>query len=173
MPAERTDITRWYADHSRRVWRTLLRLGVPPSVVEDAVQDVFLTAHQRLGTFEGRAQPSTWLLGIAVRVAANARRRSHLSVVLSDTLVDPARAPDEALEHQRALEALEQVLAQLPQDQREVVVLVDLEHLSGPEVAEALEVKLNTVYSRLRLGRAALAAALLAKSQNQPPKAAE
>lgn len=160
MRDEKTDLTQWYATHARRVWRTMLRLGVPPASVEDAVQDVFLTAHQRLGTFEGRAQPSTWLLGIAVRVAANARRRSHLSVVLPDTLVDAARTPEQALERQRDLEALERVLAQLPQEQREVVVLVDLEHVPGPEVAEALEVKLNTVYSRLRLGRASLARAL-------------
>jgi RNA polymerase sigma-70 factor (ECF subfamily) len=48
----------------------------------------------------------------------------------------------------------------LPDEQREVVVLIDLEQLTAPQVAEALEVKLNTVYSRLRLGRAALTRAL-------------
>ena len=66
----------------------------------------------------------------------------------------------------RALLELEQVLARLPEDQREVVVLIDLEQLTAPQAAEALEVKLNTVYSRLRLGRAALSRAMNPNVQN-------
>lgn len=115
------DLRGWYAAHARQVWRTLSRLGVPLAQVEDAVQDVFLTAHQRLPTWEGRGQPATWLLGIAVRVAANARRKAHLTAVLTDEMVDPARPPDLALERRRALAELERVLEQLPQEQREVL----------------------------------------------------
>lgn len=156
------DIARLYQAHARQVWRTLLRLGVSTAGVEDAVQDVFLTAHQRLAEFEGRSSPSTWLVGIAVRVAANARRsvsRRGVLRLLDDGLVDPKSGPDQRLEQQRSLLELEQVLATLPEDQREVVVLIDLEQLTAPQAAEALEVKLNTVYSRLRLGRAALSRA--------------
>lgn len=163
MASEAPDLTTLYAAHARQVWRTLVRLGVPPAAVEDAVQDVFLTAHQRLRGFEGRSNPATWLVGIAVRVAANARRATSRrgSVQLVDArLVDPTRGPDQRLEQQRALQELELVLARLPEEQREVVVLMDLEQLSAPQAAEALEVKLNTVYSRLRLGRAALSKSL-------------
>ncbi len=162
MRPEVPDIARLYQAHARQVWRTLLRLGVPSATVEDAVQDVFLTAHQRLGGFEGRSNPGTWLVGIAVRVAANARRsvtRRGVLRLLDDGLVDPKSGPDQHLEQQRSLLELEQVLAKLPEDQREVVVLIDLEQLTAPQVAEALEVKLNTIYSRLRLGRAALSRA--------------
>ena len=60
----------------------------------------------------------------------------------------------------RALQELESVLSTLPEEKREAVVLIDLEQLTAPQAAEALEVKLNTVYSRLRLGRAALSKAL-------------
>ena len=163
MASEAPDLTTLYSAHARQVWRTLLRLGVPPAAVEDAVQDVFLTAHQRLSGFEGRSNPATWLVGIAVRVAANARRASSRrgSLQLVDaTLVDPSRGPDQHLEQRRALQDLEQVLSRLPEEQREVVVLMDLEQLTAPQAAEALEVKLNTVYSRLRLGRAALSKSL-------------
>ena len=157
------DIARLYKAHARQVWRTLVRLGVTTAGVEDAVQDVFLTAHQRIAEFEGRSNPCTWLVGIAVRIAANARRtiqrRGHVRL-LDDGLIDPARAPDQRLEQQQRLLELEQVLSQLPEDQREVVVLIDLEQLTAPQAAEALEAKLNTVYSRLRLGRAALSRAL-------------
>ena len=163
MPPQPPDLARLYDAHARQVWRTLARLGVPSSAVEDAVQDVFLTAHQRLDGFEARSSASTWLVGIAVRVAANVRRamqrRGALRLV-DDTLVDPARGPDQRLEQQRDLRELDRVLSRLPDEQREVVVLVDLEQLTAPQVAEALEVKLNTVYSRLRLGRSALTRAL-------------
>ena len=163
MQPEVPDIARLYEAHARQVWRTLLRLGVAPASVEDAVQDVFLTAHQRLKDFEGRSSSGTWLVGIAVRVAANARRsvqRRGVVQLLDDRLVDPSRGPEQRLEQQRALWDLEQVLSQLPQEQREVVVLIDLEQLTAPQAAEALEVKLNTVSSRLRLGRGALSRAL-------------
>lgn len=155
------DLRRLYQAHARQVWRTLARLGVPPDAVEDAVQDVFLTAHQKLGDFEGRSATSTWLIGIAVRVAANARRtgRRRAQAVVPEPS-DSALRPDEQLERRRALEALDATLSKLVPEQREVVVLMELERLSAPEAAEALGVNVNTVYSRLRLGRAALSRAL-------------
>jgi RNA polymerase sigma-70 factor (ECF subfamily) len=163
MRPEVPDIARLYEAHARQVWRTLLRLGVSSAAVEDAVQDVFLTAHQRLAGFEGRSHVGTWLVGIAVRVAANARRtlsRQGVVRLVDDGLVDPTKGPEQRLEQQRELRELEQVLSGLPEEQREVIVLIDLEQLTAPQAAEALEVKLNTVYSRLRLGRAALSKSL-------------
>jgi len=163
MPREVPDIARLYDDHARQVWRTLARLGVPPAAVEDAVQDVFLTAHERLEGFEGRSSLSTWLVGIAVRVAANARRaaqRQGTLKLVDEHFADASRGPEQHLEHQRSLRELDAVLSALPDDQREVVVLCDLEQLTAPQVAEAIDVKLNTIYSRLRLGRAALSKAL-------------
>ena len=102
-----------------------------------------------------------------MRVAANARRsitRRGIVSLVDARLIDPSSGPDQRLEQQRDLQELEQVLSRLPEEQREVVVLIDLEQLSAPDAAEALEVKLNTVYSRLRLGRAALSKSLKEKS---------
>ena len=161
MRPQLPDLRRLYEAHARQVWRTLARLGVPIDAVEDAVQDVFLTAHQKRADFEGRSATSTWLIGIAVRVAANARRsgkRRALAAVPEPA--DGAPGPYEQLERRRALEALDATLSKLAPEQREVVVPMDLERLSAPEVAEALGVNVNTVYSRLRLGRAALSRAL-------------
>lgn len=162
MADQPLDLTTLYEDHARRVWRTLVRLGVPSAGVEDAVQEVFLTAHRRLDTFGVRSGPATWLIGIAVKVAANTRRRStsRATVELGDSLPALGANVEEELERRRRLHELEAVLSQLPDEQREAVVLCDLEQLSAPEVSEALSVNVNTVYSRLRLGRAALARAL-------------
>jgi len=155
MPAQPLDLTTLYEAHGRQIWRTLARLGVPPSSLEDGVHDVFLAAHRRLGEFGWRSSPSTWLVGIAVRVAANHRRKSRRQPLL-EVAPDVLRGADEELDRKRKLRELERVLSQLPDEQREVVVLCDLEQLSAPEVAEALDEKVNTIYSRLRLGRALL-----------------
>ncbi|MFZ5438755.1 MAG: RNA polymerase sigma factor [Myxococcota bacterium] len=160
MRDEVLDIAALYDAHAARVWRMVARLGVPDPGVEDVVQEVFLTAHRRRGEFRGEAAPLTWLLGIALRLAARARRTRRPEVEVSDAYVDPVGSPEEQLERRRALSRLEQVLSQLGDEQREVLVLMDLEQLTAPQVAEVLEVKLNTVYSRLRLARAALARAL-------------
>ncbi|MDP3238768.1 MAG: RNA polymerase sigma factor [Myxococcales bacterium] len=159
MRTQPLDLTTLYEEHARQVWRCLARLGVPPASVEDAVQEVFLTAHQRLRDFEARSAPSTWLIGIAVKVAANARRSSSRRGLLQpvpESMSARGPRPDDELERRRTLFELERVLSLLPDEQREVVVLCDLEQLSAVEVSEALKVKLNTVYSRLRLGRASL-----------------
>lgn len=165
MTNDSLEIAALYDAHASRVWRTCLRLGVPPSAVEDAVQDVFLTAHRNSNRFQGRSSPLTWLLGIAVRVAANLRRTKWKPESLDEAHSDARFNPEQQLQRRRAIAQLEQVLAQLPAEQREVVVLMDLEQLSAPEVAEALEVKLNTVYSRLRLGRAALSKSLQVREE--------
>ncbi|MGV3622581.1 MAG: RNA polymerase sigma factor [Archangium sp.] len=165
MTNDSLEIAALYDAHAARVWRTCLRLGVPPSAIEDAVQDVFLTAHRTSSRFQGRSSPLTWLLGIAVRVAANLRRTKWKPESLDDAQPDSKLNPEAQLQRRRAIAQLERVLSQLPEEQREVVVLMDLEQLSAPEVADALEVKLNTVYSRLRLGRAALQRSLQVREE--------
>lgn len=161
MPAQSLDLTALYESHARQVWRMAVRLGVAPANVDDAVQEVFLIAHRQVRAFAGRSSPSTWLIGIAVKVAASYRRkqaRGTLPLVEAMAAIGPGA--DDELERRQRLYELEDMLQRLPAEQREIVVLCDLEQLTAPEVAEALEVNLNTVYSRLRLGRAALARAL-------------
>src|SRR5437868_6114304 len=66
-----------YRAHVAQVARWLRRLGVPPSDVEDAVHDVFVVAFRRLGAYEPeRASFSTWVYGIAMRIASARRRRA-------------------------------------------------------------------------------------------------
>ena len=68
-----TDLTRLVAQHADFVWRTLRRLGVPESMVDDGVQHVFLTLQAKLGdVLEGKER--AFLFGVAVNVASHARR---------------------------------------------------------------------------------------------------
>lgn len=138
------------------VWRSARRLGVKQTHVDDVVQEVFLVVHRRLGEFEGRSALKTWLFGITRRVVGSyhrtARRKPTESLgerELTATTQDPEQRVA-ALQGQALLHAL---LDELDPDKREVFVLAELEEMSGPEIAEALELNLNTMHARLRSAR--------------------
>ncbi len=139
------------------VWRNLRRMGVPEATLDDAVQDTFLVAHRRLGEFEGRSSPRTWMVGIALKVAADHRRRQRRkgnAEEIPATLVDSRPGPHEASENREAMRILDGVLQQLDEARREVFVLAELEQMTAPEISQALDLNVNTVYSRLRAARA-------------------
>ena len=146
-----------YQDCFDFVWRSLLRLGVPERSVDDAAHDVFLVVHRRLSDFEGRSSVRTWLFGIAWRVANQyrARERRHAGTGAEDA--DPPdserRRPEAQLARREAAELVQRLLERLVPERRAVLVAVEIEELSVPEVAEALLIPLNTAYSRLRLAR--------------------
>ncbi len=143
---------------------SLRRLGVPPANLDDAAQEVFMVVHRRLGEFEGRSTLKTWLTRIAVNVAADHRRltrRKGGHDELPETLVDgQTRDPHQQAEHAESIARLYRLLATLDDDHRTVFVLVELEQMTAPEIADVLQVKLNTVYSRLRVARERFQAAL-------------
>src|SRR4051794_40219985 len=73
-----------YDEHVAFVWRSLRRLGLPESTLNDAVQDVFLVVFRRLPDFVQRAKLSTWLFRICMRVAKDYRRRAHVRHEVQD-----------------------------------------------------------------------------------------
>jgi RNA polymerase sigma-70 factor (ECF subfamily) len=139
------------------VFRCLRRLGVASAHTEDACQEVFIVLHRRLADLRSDASERAFLFGIATRVASQYRRKHarHSAVEWSDHwLASGSSGPFDAAAAAQAAQLLERFLVQLDQDQRSVFMLIELEDFSAPEVCEALSVKLNTVYSRLRLARA-------------------
>ena len=147
-----------YTEHVAFVFRTLRQLGVPASGLEDAVQNVFIVVHRRLGEFEGRASIRTWLFRIVQRVASDARRSSRRrgeGEPVDDALADTALAPDAQAERNEAVERVARILDELDDDKRAVFVLAELEQMTAPEIADALSVNVNTVSSRLRAARQA------------------
>lgn len=142
-----------YRQNLRSVWQMLRRLGVHEAGLDDAAHDVFLTAFRRWRDFEGRSSVRTWLLGIALKVASEHRRRTRPVEALSVELPATGPAPDATVERKEQVHALLRLLEQLPSEQRELLVLVELEGYSVPEVAEATGHNLNTIYTRLRTAR--------------------
>lgn len=152
-------VVELYDQHFHFVWRSLRRLGVDAADLDDAVQDVFVVVHRRLETLDCRSTLKAWIFGIAYRVAKayrrrGARRRTHLSEEES-VLICTHGTPEEAHASAQAAELVQELLNGLDDDKRAVFVLMELEHMQALEVAAALGIPKNTVYSRLRLAREA------------------
>jgi RNA polymerase sigma-70 factor (ECF subfamily) len=151
-----------YDDCFEFVWRTVRRLGVPASGVEDVVQDVFFTVHRRLGDFEGRSSVKTWIYSIVLHVVRHHRRSWHRKDApcagAPETPIEQlpdgrGRSPLQAAETRDQLRLVDELLRLLDDDKREVFVLAHLEQMTSPEIAEILDENINTVYSRLRAAR--------------------
>jgi RNA polymerase sigma-70 factor (ECF subfamily) len=151
-----------YREHFKAVWRVLRRLGVAAAQLDDAAQDVFLVVHRKLAGVDASGPLRSWIFAISVRVASDYRRRSgrRRTEPLDDGFADAAPGPARQTELSEELRMLEELLAELDEKKREVFVLAELEQLSVPEIAVALEVNTNTVYSRLRSARQHFDAAL-------------
>lgn len=173
MPLARhatVDFRDVYDAHVDLVWRTLRRAGVPVTHVDDAAQEVFLTIHRALPTWEGRSTLRTWIYRVARNAGLNymrslRRRPDGPPTERADELPHARPNPEAETARNEALTELMALLEAIDEPKREVLVLVELEGFSAPEIAELLEIPLNTVYSRLRLARAELEKALAARGE--------
>ena len=153
------DLAATYREHYGFVWRSLRRLGVPDGAVDDAVHDVFVVAARRLKEFEGRAAITSWLFSVAVHVSqhqrrAIARRRRRREAIARHT--EATGQPRDAYAQQDAAHTLHALLDHLDDGQRHVFILMELEQMTGREVAQILGLKTATVHSRLRAARTQL-----------------
>lgn len=158
--------------HERRVWAVCLRICTDPDDARDAAQETFLTAFRSMGSFRGDAQLSTWLHRIAVNASLDLlRKRGRRRETTTDTVPEVASSepqPDEmAIGGQRASE-VHDALSKLSDDHRAVVVLHDLQGLEYPEVAEALQIPVGTVKSRLHRARVELSRLLGHLREREP-----
>jgi len=147
-----------YAEQFDFVWRNLRRLGVPESALRDATQEVFLVVYRRLGEFIPRGTLRSWLYSILRRVALAQKRLYRLQLPRGTTNTDPLTDeslpdPESDAIRGQSLRLLLELLNELDDDKREALVSVDLEGMSVPEACVALEVNLNTLYSRLYAAR--------------------
>jgi RNA polymerase sigma-70 factor (ECF subfamily) len=157
---------RIYNDYSAFVWRNARRLGVPASGAEDVVQDVFIVVQRRLPDFDGRTAMQSWIFGILVRVVRHYRRRHQRKDARCVSLEQDAeyqnsnlttgpRSPSDEAENSERVRLLEDLLNQLDEDKRTLLVLSELEGWTLREIAEFLGSNTSTVYSRLRAAKRA------------------
>jgi RNA polymerase sigma-70 factor (ECF subfamily) len=147
-------LERMFVDNYRFVWRLVRRLGIPFDAMEDATQEVFLVAAERLDDIDKESERA-FVYGIALRVV-----RSMLRSITREPPTDqgdegpsPLPRPDELTDRKRAVEALDAVLAQLPVELRIIFALFEIEGITMREIAQITEIPPGTVASRLRRAR--------------------
>jgi RNA polymerase sigma-70 factor (ECF subfamily) len=142
-----------YDQYFAFTWRSLRYLGVSEPQLDDAVQEVWITVHRRLGDFEGRSNLQTWLFGIAVNVQRNLhrteRRRGGI-VPLPNVLISPLADPMLEHEAQEAWTLVEGFMATLDDERRALFVASLLEEMTPAETAEATGLEVTTIYHRVR-----------------------
>ncbi len=162
---------RWFHEHFDNLWRLVARLGVPRHSVDDVVQEVFITASRRQLDIQ-QGQERRFLIGTAVRVSANYRSRACVRRELAQAeWLDHASdlpSAEQLLIQKRAREQLEQVLERLPEPQRSVFVLYELEGFSVAEISELLQLPGGTVASRLGRARARFSQLVARLERSEP-----
>jgi RNA polymerase sigma-70 factor (ECF subfamily) len=154
-----------YEQYFDFVWVSARHLGVAADAIDDVVQEVFIVIHARLHTVQRPESLRSWIYGVVRRTvsthARSQRARDGAGVLPAEgELTSPQPTPFETTQKNAQLELLAKLLAELDEPKREVFTLVELEEMTVPEVADALEIPLNTAYSRLRAARLAFEAAL-------------
>lgn len=160
--------------HEDRLYRLAMRLLRNDNDAREVLQESFVTAWQKLGNFAGRAQFGSWIYRVTLNTALMLlRSRRRRPMVSMDDMTEEAvsagiaagseqpandwtRRPDEQLQSAELKEHIQQAVGELPEILRLTFVLRDVEGLSTEETAEALDVTVQTVKTRLHRARLAL-----------------
>lgn len=144
--------------HQTTVYNVCRRM-VGEAAADDATQETFFAAYRSIKTFRGGAFRG-WLLRIASNQCYDQlrqRQRRPTEVLEDDApIIDPNPLPERAALNAETVASLERAIAQLPPEQRLCVLLIDVQGLDYDEAAQAMEVNLGTVKSRLSRARARL-----------------
>jgi RNA polymerase sigma-70 factor, ECF subfamily len=153
--------------YHQRVVNVVYRMCGDVALAEDAAQAAFLNAWQRLVQFKYReadrmhASFRNWLYRIAINAAVDMLRQRKPQVDLDQVLlVDPSSSVEADVLRRERIQRVRQAVLALPQASRAVLVLREYEGLSYREIAEALDIPLGTVMSRLNYARSLLAQTL-------------
>ncbi|MCC7382019.1 MAG: RNA polymerase sigma factor [Deltaproteobacteria bacterium] len=156
------------ARHQAAVYRFSLRMMGDEASAEDVLQETFISALKKAATFRGTGSARAWLMAIARNTGRMSRRRHAGEPSQFESLDALGREAGwgaeadlaELLDERNRREQLERALAELPPLDREVLLVRDVEGLSGEETAEALGLSIAATKSRLHRARLRLAAAL-------------
>jgi RNA polymerase sigma-70 factor (ECF subfamily) len=169
-PAARPTLEQLFQRHAHDVGRLVTRLlgpGASRADAEDLTQQIFLAAHRALPRFRGESQASTWLYGIATRLVYReirgwTRRRRMIATLESMMTMRPSAAEphDRAVESRQELARVWRHLLDIDAKKRLVLILHDLEGLTGREIAQIMDIKEPTVHTRLFHARRELMARL-------------
>jgi len=146
--------------HRLATYRVALRMLGDASDAEDATQDAFVQAWRNLGGFRADAAFPTWMYRIVTNRCLNMLRARRRTEPLPDDREAPATRPDRIAEARWQVQDLKLAILRLTPEQRAPLVLRELQGCSYEEIAEALDVSISAVKSRLHRARLELLSAM-------------
>jgi len=163
---DREALTELLERHQAAIWRFGMRMCRDVEDAKDVLQETMLAVARTAGDFRGSSSVPTWLFAIARSFCIKKRRRSKFApdevVNLDDVSANGSGirsdgpSPDEIASNRELAAVLERAIEDLERDQREVLLLRDVEGLSAPDVGKVLGVSIQAVKSRLHRARVAL-----------------
>jgi RNA polymerase sigma-70 factor (ECF subfamily) len=164
---DREEFSKLVDAYSRPIYRLGLKMLGIPADAEDVLQNTFLKAFQHLKDFEGRSSVLTWLYRIASNEALMLLRKQRPEITLSDALpeeeddhdyfptqfTDWCCLPEDEFQSSESRAVLDHAVRQLPEFQRIVFILRDIEGLSIQETSQALNLSQAAVKTRLLRAR--------------------
>jgi RNA polymerase sigma-70 factor (ECF subfamily) len=148
---DRARLQRLFHDHHAAVWRALRRRGLTPEGAEDATQETFLLAAERIDDIRAGSERA-FLIATALRVAHSLGRKT-VRWELDEDMDQRLSAGRDVGESRADMQLCDLVLSNVDADLVEVFVLYEIEGLTSPEIAELLGIPLGSVASRLRRAR--------------------
>ncbi len=162
------------AAYEKNVYNLALRMTGNAQDAEDMAQEAFVKAYTSLPGFRGDSKFSVWLYRIVSNVCLDFLRRQNRrpasSLSLEDEdgeesqmdIPDESQSPEQLLERSLTQEAVQRGLQSLSEEQRQILLLREIQGLSYEEIAETLDLEAGTVKSRIFRARKKLCAFLIA-----------
>ncbi len=159
--------------YEKNVYNLALRMCSNPEDAADMTQEAFIKAYNSLPSFRGDSKFSVWLYRIVSNVCLDflrkQKRRPAVSLSVEDDsgenteldIPDESSCPDKLLEQQLTKEALHMGLNDLPHDQKQILILRELQGFSYDEISSVLNIEPGTVKSRIFRARKKLCAFLI------------
>lgn len=160
-------------EYEKNVYNLALRMTGDPEDAADMAQDAFIKAYSSLSSFRGDSKFSVWLFRIVSNLCLDflrsRKRRPTVSLSVENDegedmefeIADESQSPETLLEQKLTREAVRRGLDSLPPEQRQILLLREIQGLSYEEIAQVLELESGTVKSRIFRARKRLSAFLL------------
>ena len=153
---ERNAFSELVRIHAQGVMNVIYRMCGDAHIAEDAAQETFIRAWLHLPSYRPQSSLRSWLYRIAVNAATDIlRKEKHiLPNALDDLqLKDPQPGPESRFSQEEQIALVQKAVLSLPEASRAVLVLREYEEMSYHEIADALDIPIGTVMSRLNYAR--------------------
>lgn len=151
--------------YQNRIYNLVFNYLKHPEEAKDTTQDIFVTVHRTIGSLKDITKFKSWLYQVAINHCRNRykslKRKGFFS---SYSLDDPDSylqlssndSPEKKVEHRDMINIIREEMAKMPEQEKEIIVLRDIQELSYEEISSILDLPLGTVKSRLNRARLAL-----------------